>query len=926
MAAPVNAGTSAGTSGDTNLRQYRTTCPYCGVGCGVKAAMQGDGTVQISGDEQHPANRGKLCLKGQSLAETLNLSGRLLHPQVDGRQASWDHALDLVASEFQRCLEVHGPDSIAFYVSGQLLTEDYYAVNKFIKGYLGTANIDTNSRLCMASSVAGHKRAFGADTVPGCYDDLEQAEVVVLVGSNLAWCHPVLHVRLSEAQENNPAMQVVTVDPRATATSALSQFHLPVRPDSDTALFGGLLKWLVEHGVTDTDFINRNTSGFDSVLADINSLDVATVARHTGLDASDITRFYELFAANERVVTVYSQGVNQSAGGTDKVNAIINCHLATGRIGTPGCGPFSVTGQPNAMGGRETGGLANMLTCHMDLDNPNHRRTVQEYWQSPRVAQQPGLKAVDLFKAIDAGQVKAVWIMATNPTVSMPDADFVKRALKRCDFVVQSDVVAENDTAHCAQVRLPAQAWGEKDGTVTNSERCISRQRRIMQPPEQTRPDWWTVSQVAARLGYADSFAYQSPAEIFAEYAELSGVDNNGSRDFDISFYAGISERVYDDLDPFYWPAAKSVSAKPIRFFAKGGFFTPDKRGRFIVTPVVDNKDHGGLANGAGKTLHLNTGRVRDQWHTMTRTGQCHSLSTHTAEPFIEIHPYDAAEARIKNADLVDVSNALGRCVLRAIVTDRVAVGSVFVPMHWCAPYANAARIDTLVPSVTDPVSGQPALKHAAVVIAKAKNLQYGFAVSRSRPVDNGCRYYATARCDGGWRTEFAIDSEAHASSFITRMLQLSNTADRIAFTGPGQYRVAAFDGQQLQAACFVDTTPVLASREWLISALSERHQHIQSRHALLAARAPAHERSAGKLVCTCFGVGEQQIIDTIVEQGCSTVADVGKSVCAGTNCGSCRGEISALLRATRSVPSPAGDPADDSCVKSVPDRPLQVA
>lgn len=905
-------------------RHYRTTCPYCGVGCGVKASVSDNGAVSISGDEQHPANRGKLCLKGQSLAETLDLSGRLLHPQIDGRHASWDAALDLVASEFQRCIDVYGPESVAFYVSGQLLTEDYYAVNKFVKGYLGTANIDTNSRLCMASSVAGHKRAFGADTVPGCYDDLEQADVVVLVGSNLAWCHPVLHVRLSEAQEQNPALQVVTVDPRATATSALSQSHLPIKPDSDTALFAGLLKWLVDHGVTDTSFIEQTTFGFDAVLQEVDALDVATVAQHTGLDAAAIIRFYELFATTERVVTVYSQGVNQSAGGTDKVNAIINCHLATGRIGKPGCGPFSVTGQPNAMGGRETGGLANMLTCHMELDNPQHRRIVQDFWQSPRIADQPGLKAVDLFNAIDAGKVRAVWVMATNPAVSMPDADFVARALQKCEFVVQSDVVATNDTASFAQVRLPAQAWGEKDGTVTNSERCISRQRRLVQPPEETRPDWWAVSQVAVRLGYADSFNYQSPAEVFAEYAELSGIDNNGSRDFDISAYTGVDAATYDALEPFYWPAVNAVSAQPIRFFSKGGFFTADKRGRFVATPVVENINHADADNSAGMSLHLNTGRVRDQWHTMTRTGQCHTLSTHMAEPFIEIHPHDAAAAHISTADLVIVSNALGRCTLRALVTDRVAVGSVFVPMHWCTPYANTARIDTLVPAVTDPVSGQPALKHAKVAIAKAQNLRYGFAMTRNRLSDTDCCYFATARCEAGWRTEFAIDSNTDAAQFVGRLLQLSSSVDSLQFNdcSTGQYRIAVFDGQQLQAACFIDINPVLASREWLVSALTQQHHSSLHRHAVLAARAPAHERSAGRLVCTCFGVAEQPIIDAIIEQGCNTVASVGKAVCAGTNCGSCRGEISVLL----STHSSAIDQQDVTDGREARGKRLQVA
>ena len=882
-----------------------TTCPYCGVGCGVSVTVEPDGSTVVSGDDNHPANYGKLCLKGQSLAETLEMPGRLLQPVMEGKPASWDDALDRIADQFRHCIETYGPDSVAFYVSGQLLTEDYYVVNKFVKGYLGTANIDTNSRLCMASSVAGHKRAFGADTVPGCYEDLELADLVVLVGSNLAWCHPVLHGRLSAARESNPDMRIITVDPRATATSELADSHLPIAPDSDTALFCGLLKWLVDYGVTDNQYIEASTSGLDAVLAEIDKLDVDAVSRLTGLDVSEITAFFKRFSDTRRVVTVYSQGVNQSVGGTDKVNAIINCHLATGRIGKPGCGPFSITGQPNAMGGRETGGLANMLTCHMDLDNPDHRRTVQDYWCSPRIADKPGLKAVELFDAIHSGKVRVVWIMATNPVVSMPNADFVASALKRCDFVVQSDVVIESDTAVYAHVRLPAQAWSEKDGTVTNSERCISRQRRFRQPAPQIRPDWWAVSQVASRLGFSDSFGYQSPQAIFAEYAKLSGLNNHGRRDFDISAYAEIDNATYDSLAPFYWPATKTVPRAPIRFFSKGGFFTADQRGKFVVTPLIETTG----SNNKPGMLRLNTGRVRDQWHTMTRTGFSTSLSTHTAEPFVEIHPIDASLAKLQSADLAVITNDRGSCTLRVVVTDRVSPGNVFVPMHWCTPYANAARVDVLVAPITDPVSGQPALKHSTVSVSRLNEVRFGFAVSTDRIDVDQLSYVARARCKGGWRTEFAFGNHLDTTEVVAELLSVTGKPAidnkhgnkrevlELKDNHHRRYSLVVLDGDRLQAACFIADEPVAASREWLVNALNKPHNDRTLRHALLAARAPTNSSNHGRLICTCFSIGENQIIDSITNGGCSTIASVGKALCAGTNCGSCRGEISALIK-----------------------------
>src|SRR6185436_11340963 len=429
-------------------QSIRSTCPYCGVGCGVLAQARTDGSFEITGDPDHPANFGKLCSKGSALGETLERGGRLLHPHIRGERKSWDEALDFVANGFRRIIERDGPDAVALYVSGQLLTEDYYVANKLMKGYIGSANIDTNSRLCMSSAVAGYKRAFGEDLVPVCYDDLALADLVVLVGSNTAWCHPVLFQRITAARQERPEMKIVVVDPRRTATCEFADLHLPVRAGTDVWLFNGLLAFLHQHGAVATQFVADSTSGVDRALrvAEQTAGSVRAVAKACGIDEAVLAEFYRLFARTEKTLTIFSQGVNQSSAGTDKVNSIINCHLLTGRIGRPGMGPFSVTGQPNAMGGREVGGLATTLAAHMDLESADHRRIVQEFWNSPVIASTPGLKAGELFEAIHAGRIKAVWIMATNPVVSLPDADRVRAALRGCELVVVSDCVARTDT------------------------------------------------------------------------------------------------------------------------------------------------------------------------------------------------------------------------------------------------------------------------------------------------------------------------------------------------------------------------------------------------------------------------------------------------------------------------------------------------
>ena len=524
----------------------RTTCPYCGVGCGLLIDRQENGAVTVKGDPDHPANYGRLCSKGTALADTIGLEDRLLFPQMDGRKVSWDRALDAIADRFAAIIEEHGPDALAFYVSGQILTEDYYAANKLMKGLIGSANIDTNSRLCMASSVAGHKRAFGSDTVPGCYEDLELADLVILTGSNLAWCHPVIYQRLLAAKKKNPKMTVVLIDPRRTRTADIADLHLAIKPDGDVALFLGLLARIAHASAFDAHYVASHVNGMDDAIGTALALSLDEIIEATGLCEQDLETFYRLFLQTEKSVTRFiARGSTSPRCGTDKVNAIINCHLATGRIGKPGMGPFSITGQPNAMGGREVGGLANMLACHMDIEKESHRALVGSFWDTDRLPKQQGLKAVDLFDAVADGKIKALWVMATNPVDSMPDADRVRAAIKDCPLVIVSDVQKRTDTLDLAHIKLPSLAWGEKAGTVTNSERMISRQRAFLPAPGGARADWWQMAQVgqrlALRMGSEAQFSWESEAELFKEFSALSATENDGQRDFDIGAWAESS-------------------------------------------------------------------------------------------------------------------------------------------------------------------------------------------------------------------------------------------------------------------------------------------------------------------------------------------------------------------------------------------------
>jgi assimilatory nitrate reductase catalytic subunit len=623
------------------------------------------------------------------LCDTVSLENRLLYPEINGQRSDWDSTLSHVAQRFNSIIAEHGPAAVAFYASGQLLTEDYYVANKLMKGFIGTANIDTNSRLCMSSAVTGYKRAFGADVVPCNYEDLEQAELIVLVGSNAAWCHPIAYQRMRRAKEQNPALKVVVIDPRVTSTCDIADCHLAIKPGTDGLLFNGLLAYLAETDTLDQAFIDAHCEGFAESLAaaQASAGDFDGLAAGCGLDAHDLAQLFAWFASTPKVVTVYSQGINQSSSGSDKCNAIINCHLASGKIGKPGCGPFSFTGQPNAMGGREVGGLANTLAAHMDLDNPADVDRVGRFWGSEQVANRPGLKAVELFDAIAEGTVKAVWIMATNPVVSMPDADKVKRALQQCEFVVVSDCIANTDTMQLAHVKLPASGWSEKDGTVTNMERRISRQRPIFALSGESKPDWWIVCRIAKRMGFT-GFAYQTSADIFREHAALSGFENSSGyekRGFDISAFADIRQDQYDDLNPIQWPVTSISTAGSARLFGDGRFYTDNGKARFMTIHPrgpVNQPD-------AEYPFVLNTGRLRDQWHTMTRTALAAKLNSHYPEPLVEIHPDDATRLGLTHHGLAQINSRWGDMLARVAVTLSQQPGSLFVPMHWTEQYSS---------------------------------------------------------------------------------------------------------------------------------------------------------------------------------------------------------------------------------------------
>jgi assimilatory nitrate reductase catalytic subunit len=856
----------------------RTTCAYCGVGCGISATPTGPRSAVIKGDEAHPANAGRLCSKGTHLGETIGLQGRLLHPMIGSKRAGWDKALDHVARRFRDTIDRHGPDSVAFYVSGQLLTEDYYVANKLMKGFIGSANIDTNSRLCMSSAVAGHNRAFGEDVVPASYDDLDQADLIVLVGSNTAWCHPIVYQRIQAARAAR-GTKLVVIDPRRTETCEDADLHLAVKPGTDVALMNGLLAWCDAVGVTDPAYMADHVTTPEGFWDHIRTgHDLWTTAATCDIAPALLEQFFRLFAATPRTVTLFSQGINQSIRGTDQVNAIINVHLACRRTGKPGAAPFSITGQPNAMGGREVGGLASTLAAHMDFA-PDDVARVGRFWAAPHMATRAGLKAVDMFRAIHEGRIKALWVMATNPAVSLPDANRVREALESCPFVVVSDIMADTDTSVHADVRLPAAGWGEKDGTVTNSDRTISRQRPFMALPGDAKPDWWIIKEVARRMGWRNAFAYDRPADIWREHARLTAYQNDGQRLLNLRSHATIGNDAYDAMAPFRWGGDS---------FADGRFPTPDGRARLVLTKQIDVQ--GALQHWP---LKLNTGRYRDQWHTMTRTGLSPKLARHREEPLVDMHPSDAQALGIAEADLARVSTAQGESLFRVALSAGQRPGDIFTPIHWTDQISSGGRTGLLPRPLVDPHSGQPGFKSTPARVQKVATQWRGFLILRGQDaVKPPCLWATRVTVPGGALYALAGNGDP---ARLESCLPKGERVEAIDLTR-GSRRVAIIRDGRLAGVLFVTRAGLLPSRDWLIDQLEVEGVGA----TVLAARGPGSQPDKGATICVCFDVGLNQIVAAIRDQRLVDVPAIGQALGAGTNCGSCRPALANILAQSR--------------------------
>jgi assimilatory nitrate reductase catalytic subunit len=679
------------------VKATRSTCPYCGVGCGVIIESEGDQITGVRGDPDHPANFGRLCSKGSTLhltaAPEITRQQRLLQPLRRAQRGDapvaigWDDALDDAATRFARIIQTHGPDAVGFYISGQLLTEDYYVFNKLAKGLVGSNNIDTNSRLCMSSAVSGYKLTLGADAPPACYEDIDHAGCLFIAGSNTAWAHPVLFRRIEDAKRRNPDLKIVVVDPRRTDTASSADLFLQIQPGTDVALFHGMLHLMLWEGWTDSNYITAHTQGFDELKARVRDWTPHRTAQVCGIPKEALAQAARLFANGgldpqdrRPTLSLYCQGLNQSSSGTAKNAALINLHLATGQIGQPGAGPFSLTGQPNAMGGREVGGLANLLSAHRDLANPAHRAEVAALWGLPAVPEQPGKTAVEMFQAAADGEIKALWIACTNPAHSMPDQATVRRALQRAEFVVVQEAYATTATCDYADLLLPASTWGEKDGTVTNSERRISRVRPAVPAPGQARHDWRIAVDFARRLqtkmqglGFGpshDLFPYDDPESIWNEHRE-----STRGRDLDIT---GLS---YEQIEqaPQQWPFPAQATQGQSRLYADGRYPTADGRARFAAVdyqPVAEPRD-------ARFPFALTTGRLRDQWHGMSRTGTLGRLFGHAPEPVVQLNASDMARRGLKEGELVHLTSKRGSIVLPLQASEEVASGQAFMAMHW---------------------------------------------------------------------------------------------------------------------------------------------------------------------------------------------------------------------------------------------------
>jgi assimilatory nitrate reductase catalytic subunit len=869
--------------------QVRTTCPYCGVGCGVVAVVAKNAIVEVRGDRTHPANFGRLCTKGAALERSLDAGARLLHPEVRGERASWDEALEHAAERFAETIERHGPDSVAFYISGQLLTEDYYVFNKLAKGLVGTNNVDTNSRLCMSSAVAGYKMSLGSDAPPCAYEDIDAADLIFIAGSNTAFAHPVLFRRIEDARARNPAQKVVVVDPRATVTARAADLHLALRPGSDVALFNAMLHVIVREDMLDAGYLAAHTENFEGLKQLLARWTPERAAEVCDLPVAQIEQAARLFAGSKAALSLYCQGLNQSVNGTFKNSALINLHLATGQIGRPGAGPFSLTGQPNAMGGREVGGMANLLSAHRDLSSLQDRAEVAAHWGVPSVPAAPGRTAVEMFEAIGRGEIKAVWIACTNPAQSMPDVLSVRRALAGAEFMVVQEAFRDAETCDYAHVLLPAATWGEKEGTVTNSERRISRVRAAVPPPGEARADWQIAADFARRLDRRlrknVHFGYASAEDVFREHRE-----STRGRDLDIT---GLTYALLEREGPQQWPYPEGARGGRTRLYADGVFPTPSGRARFVATEYVPPAE----AVDAQYPLRLNTGRLRDQWHSMTRTGLVPRLFSHSPEAEVNVHPGTLADLGIVDGSLVRVASRRGGMVMRVRASSDLRPGDAFVAMHWGGRFTAGAGTNSFTLGAIDPHSKQPELKHAAVRLEpfapKWRGLLVGFGSARNRWLS--CFDFASLTlAEAGHEMLVALelacagdpDAEALAALDVEFGLEGATLLHRDAKRGI-EKRVR-IEGGLLTA---FRLTGDLAGAEHFRQAMLSRSEVT---HEELLSAEPA--TAAGRAVCACYGVRESEIRAAVAAG--ANLARLQKELHCGTSCGSCVPELRRLASA----------------------------
>ncbi len=697
-------------------RWVKSYCPYCGVGCGLLAGLGDGAVVKVKGDPDHPSSLGDLCAKAVYLPETLKTTDRLVHPQMrrcqDGpfTRVSWEVALKSTAKKFCEIIDEHGPNAVAFYGSGQLTTEEYYVANKLVKGFIGTNNFDTNSRLCMASAAAGYKISLGSDGPPASYADIDVADCFFLIGTNTADCHPVIFKRIKQRKMSDPErVMIVAVDPRRTETADFADLYLPIRPGTDIALLNSMLHVLVKQDLIDRGFVNLHTEGFREMMDLVEKYSPQVAEQICGIPECLIVEAAMIFGKADKALTLWSMGVNQSTVGVHKNNAIHNLHLATGKIGKPGCGPFSLTGQPNAMGGREVGGMGHLLPGYREVANALHREEVARFWRIPpgRISPAPGLSALDLFEAVGRGEVKAVWILATNPAASAPDTDFIERALRLAELVVVQDAYHPTGTTQFAHVLLPAAQWSEKEGVMTNSERRITYMPKVAEAPGEALPDWKILTLFAREMGFQEDFPYESSEELFAELVQLTqGTPCD---------YSGASYERLKKEGPLQWPCPGPDHPGSVRLYGEFSFPTPDGRANFI--PVehqepfeVPDRDY---------PLVLTTGRVKNHWHTMTRTGKAEGLLKSCREPFLEMNLADAKRWAIRDADFAEVISRRGKAMVQVRVTEEIRPGTCFMPFHWGRQFGFYKAANNLTISARDPVSRQPELKACAVRVKR---------------------------------------------------------------------------------------------------------------------------------------------------------------------------------------------------------------